>query len=91
MEAKEVRHFSRNAVGTAHSAQPGWGNATAFLRSQVLYRLAEMMEGKRDELAKAIGETNPIYFDLEAARAAGHPDLLAPPSYLGNAIELGFP
>jgi acyl-CoA reductase-like NAD-dependent aldehyde dehydrogenase len=47
----------RDAVGAAHKAQPSWANATSFLRSQVLYRLAEMMEGKRDELAKAIGES----------------------------------
>lgn len=46
----------RDAVEAAGKAQPAWGEATAFLRSQVLYRLAEMMEGKRDELAKAIGE-----------------------------------
>ncbi len=46
----------RDAVEAAGRAQPGWGEATAFLRSQVLYRLAEMMEGKRDELARAIGE-----------------------------------
>jgi acyl dehydratase len=32
--------------------------------------------------AKAIGETDPIYFDVESARAAGHPDLLAPPTFV---------
>lgn len=32
--------------------------------------------------AEAIGEDNPIYRDLEAARAAGHPDLPAPPTFL---------
>ena len=41
--------------------------------------------------AKAIGETNPIYIDLGAARNAGHPDLPAPPTFLGNAIELDIP
>lgn len=46
----------RDAVEAAAKAQPAWGEATAFLRSQVLYRLAEMMEGKRRELAHAIGE-----------------------------------
>ena len=46
----------RDAVDAAHKAQPAWGEATAMLRSQVLYRLAEMMEGKREELARAIGE-----------------------------------
>ena len=33
------------------------------------------------EYASAVGETNPVYFDLEAARAAGHADLVAPPMF----------
>ena len=32
--------------------------------------------------AKATGETNPIYFDEAAARAAGYPAIPAPPTYL---------
>lgn len=32
--------------------------------------------------AKSIGETQPIYTDLEAARAAGYPHLPAPPTFL---------
>ena len=32
--------------------------------------------------AKAIGETDPIYTDLAAARDAGYPDLPAPPTFL---------
>lgn len=32
--------------------------------------------------AKAIGETDPIYSDLAAAKAAGYPDLPAPPTFL---------
>jgi acyl dehydratase len=35
--------------------------------------------------AGAIGETNPIYLDPDAARAAGHPDILAPPTFLFSA------
>ncbi len=31
---------------------------------------------------KAIGETSPVYTDTEAARAAGYPDLPAPPTFL---------
>ena len=31
--------------------------------------------------AKVIGETNPLYLDSEAARAAGYEDVLAPPTY----------
>jgi len=32
--------------------------------------------------AKAIGETDPVYTDEAAARDAGYPDLLAPPTFL---------
>lgn len=32
--------------------------------------------------AKVIGETDPIYTDVAAARDAGHPDLPAPPTFL---------
>ena len=32
--------------------------------------------------AKAIGETNPVYTDVAAAQAAGHPDLPAPPTFV---------
>ncbi|CAG4896500.1 MaoC family dehydratase N-terminal domain-containing protein [Paraburkholderia saeva] len=32
--------------------------------------------------AKATGETNPIYTEVEAAREAGYPDLPAPPTFL---------
>ena len=33
------------------------------------------------EYAHAVGETNPLHVDLEAARAAGHRDLVAPPMF----------
>lgn len=33
------------------------------------------------EYAAAVGETNPLHFDLEAARAAGHGDVVAPPMF----------
>jgi acyl dehydratase len=33
------------------------------------------------EYAAAVGETNPRHFDLEAARAAGYADVVAPPMF----------
>ncbi len=33
------------------------------------------------EYAAAVGETNPLHFDVEAARAAGHADVVAPPMF----------
>jgi acyl dehydratase len=42
------------------------------------------------EYAYAVGETNPLYLDVEAARAAGYADVVAPPMfavvYAGRAI-----
>lgn len=40
--------------------------------------------------AQATGETDPVYSDLDAARAAGHPDLPAPPTYVFT-LHLGAP
>jgi acyl dehydratase len=34
------------------------------------------------EFALATGETNPLHLDLEAARSAGHRDLVAPPMFI---------
>jgi acyl dehydratase len=34
------------------------------------------------QFAQAIGDPNPIYVDPEAAKAAGHPDVIAPPTFL---------
>jgi len=33
------------------------------------------------EFANAVGETNPVHLDVEAARAAGHADVVAPPMF----------
>jgi acyl dehydratase len=33
------------------------------------------------EYARAVGETNPLHLDVEAARAAGHADVVAPPMF----------
>ena len=39
----------RNSVVAARAAQPGWGKASAYLRGQILYRIAEMLEGRREQ------------------------------------------
>src|SRR5436305_9184935 len=33
------------------------------------------------EYASAVGETNPVHLDVEAARAAGYADVVAPPMF----------
>jgi acyl dehydratase len=42
---------------------------------------ATIEAGRLRFFAKAIGETNPIYTDREAAAAAGHPNLPVPPTF----------
>ncbi|OLT08564.1 aldehyde dehydrogenase [Pseudonocardia sp. CNS-004] len=37
----------RDAVSAARAAFPGWARATAYNRGQVLYRVAEMLQGRR--------------------------------------------
>jgi acyl dehydratase len=38
--------------------------------------------------ADAIGDTNPAYTDVEAAQALGHPDVIAPPTFLTTLVEV---
>ena len=53
------RKDARDAVVAARSAQPKWWAATAYNRGQILYRIAEMLEGRRaqfeEEVASAEG------------------------------------
>jgi acyl dehydratase len=43
--------------------------------------------------AIAVGDLNPLYFDDAAARAAGHPGIIAPPNFLTSVLgwEAGPP
>jgi len=54
----------RDAVVAAKAAQPGWANAAAFNRGQILYRIAEIMEGRSeqfvDEICALEGVTNKV-------------------------------
>lgn len=42
----------------------------------------EVSREKIREFADAIGDTNPVFHDIEAARAAGYPDVIAPPTFV---------
>ncbi|MGI8803515.1 MAG: MaoC family dehydratase N-terminal domain-containing protein [Solirubrobacteraceae bacterium] len=42
------------------------------------------------EYAKAVGETDPLHLDPEAARAAGHADVVAPPMFVVVYTSLGL-
>jgi acyl-CoA reductase-like NAD-dependent aldehyde dehydrogenase len=46
----------RDAVRAARGAFPKWAGMTAYNRGQVLYRVAEMMEGRKAEFAELTGD-----------------------------------
>jgi acyl-CoA reductase-like NAD-dependent aldehyde dehydrogenase len=57
--AKASRKDARDAVVAARAAFAGWSGATGYNRGQVLYRIAELLEGRRaqfvDELTGSDG------------------------------------
>ena len=49
--AQASRKDARDAVVVARAAVSGWSGTTAYNRGQVLYRIAELLEGRRDQFA----------------------------------------
>ncbi|MEV7807082.1 aldehyde dehydrogenase family protein [Microbispora sp. NPDC088329] len=52
--ARASRKDARDAVAAARKAFPGWSGATAYNRGQILYRIAEMLEGRRAQFVAEI-------------------------------------
>ena len=52
--AKASRKDARDAVVAARGAVGGWSGATAYNRGQVLYRIAELLEGRRAQFVAEI-------------------------------------
>lgn len=55
--AQGSRKDLRDAVRAARGAQPGWAGRTAYNRAQVLYRVAEVLEGRAGQLAGEVAAT----------------------------------
>ncbi|MBP3193072.1 aldehyde dehydrogenase family protein [Natronogracilivirga saccharolytica] len=51
------RKDMRNAVAAARKAQSGWADRSAYNRGQILYRMAEIMEGRRDQFVAELERT----------------------------------
>ncbi|MGO1255838.1 MAG: aldehyde dehydrogenase family protein [Microbacterium gubbeenense] len=73
--AQSSRKDARDAVVAARSAVGGWSGATSYNRVQVLYRIAEMLEGRRAQFVDEIRQ-------LEGASAS------AAASQVDRAIDL---
>ena len=55
--AQASRKDARDAVRAARSAVTGWSGATGYNRGQVLYRIAELLEGRRAQFVDEIMQT----------------------------------
>ncbi|KRV47184.1 aldehyde dehydrogenase [Wenjunlia vitaminophila] len=60
------RKDARDAVVAARKAFPGWSGATAYNRGQILYRVAEMLQGRADQFAAEVADAE----GLSRAKAA---------------------
>jgi acyl-CoA reductase-like NAD-dependent aldehyde dehydrogenase len=57
----------RDAVRAARKAFPGWADRTAMNRGQILYRVAELMEGRRDQFAAEVAQAEGLRADRARA------------------------
>ncbi len=65
-----TRKDLRNAVEAAAKAGPGWARRTAYNRGQILYRLGEMLEARRQEMINVLAQ-----FGSKSAAAAKEVDV----------------
>ncbi|MGM9441058.1 aldehyde dehydrogenase family protein [Streptomyces murinus] len=61
------RKDARDAVVAARKAFGGWSGATAYNRGQVLYRVAEMLEGRREQFVREVAEAEGLSKSKAAA------------------------
>ena len=54
--ARASRKDLRDAVRAARAAFPGWSTRTAYNRGQILYRVAELMEGRRAQFEAELAD-----------------------------------
>jgi len=89
----------RDAVVAARKGYTAWSKATAYNRGQVIYRIAEMLEGRRTEFTELLmistgGSTKDASADVDAAidrlvHYAGWTDKLA--AVMGSANPVSSP
>jgi acyl-CoA reductase-like NAD-dependent aldehyde dehydrogenase len=58
--AQASRKDLRDAVVAARKAFPGWSEATAYNRGQVLYRIAELLEGRRSQFVAEVASAEDV-------------------------------
>ncbi len=81
--SRASRKDLRDAVEAARAGHEAWFAATPYLRAQIMYRLAEMMEGKRADLEAVIADYAPHGAKRGTARGKG----LSPHDEVALAID----
>ncbi|MEO3840525.1 aldehyde dehydrogenase family protein [Streptomyces sp. B22F1] len=62
------RKDARDAVVAARKAVAGWSGATAYNRGQVLYRVAEMLQGRREQYVAEVADAEGLSKPKSAAQ-----------------------
>ncbi|PYD01908.1 aldehyde dehydrogenase [Microbacterium esteraromaticum] len=73
--AKASRKDARDAVVAARAAVKGWSGATAYNRGQVLYRVAEILEGRRAQFIDEIVDQEGVSTGVASAQVDAAIDL----------------
>lgn len=73
--AQASRKDLRDAVLAAKSAQVGWVGATSFNRGQILYRIAEMLEGRTTQFVDEIVATTGVSISVAKQEVSAAIDL----------------
>ncbi|GAA2128305.1 aldehyde dehydrogenase family protein [Streptomyces synnematoformans] len=90
------RKDARDAVAAARKAVAGWSGATAYNRGQVLYRVAEMLQGRREQYTAEVADAEGLSKAKSAAQVdaaidrwvwyAGWTDKVAQVAGAGNPV-----
>ena len=88
--ARASRKDARDAVRAARGAFAGWSGLTAYNRGQILYRLAEMLEARADDLERVCSGREEVEAAIDRVIwYAGWADKLA--QVLGGANQVAGP
>lgn len=66
--AKATRKDARDAVVAARAGLSGWAGATGYNRGQVLYRIAELLDGRREQFIAEVVQGEGVSASAAAAQ-----------------------
>ena len=67
--SRASRKDLRNAMVAARKSQPGWASASAYLKGQIVYRIAEMLDGRSAQFVDELASQGLATPDADVANA----------------------